>query len=173
MTKEEIQEYNREYNRKNKDSISKNKKAYYEKNKESKKEYGRKRYAKDKKKFIQKSWEYEVLNKEKVRETKKDYRKNNKDKLKDHALRKNFGITLEQYNKMFNEQGGCCKICNNPETAIFKKTGATIMLAVDHCHKTGKVRGLLCGRCNPALGAFNDDIEILESAIDYLRSHGK
>jgi hypothetical protein len=44
-------------------------------------------------------------------------------------------------------------------------------LAVDHCHTTGKIRGLLCSKCNPALGAFNDNIEILNSAIKYLKEY--
>ena len=60
-----------------------------------------------------------------------------------------------------------CKICNNPEARVVN--GKTSRLAVDHCHKTGKVRGLLCWACNTSIGRFKDSIEILESAISYIR----
>lgn len=72
------------------------------------------------------------------------------------------GCTHEQYTKLKLEQSGCCKICNRHESE-FK-----IQLAADHCHKTGKVRGLLCTSCNRALGLFRDNTDVLISAIKYL-----
>jgi len=93
----------------------------------------------------------------------KQWRKNNPDKVKNNELRKKFGITLEDYNKMYEEQNGCCKICNS---SYSKEKQA---LSVDHCHITGKVRGLLCNTCNRALGMFKDSQEILESAAKYLK----
>jgi len=82
---------------------------------------------------------------------------------KNRDLMKLYGITLDDYNKMFAEQDGKCFICGTHVCS----TGRA--LAVDHDHETGKVRGLLCANCNTALGKFNDDVELLKKAIDYLR----
>ncbi|UKH49716.1 endonuclease VII [Rahnella phage Sarma103] len=84
-------------------------------------------------------------------------------KIKDRNLRQNYGINLETYNRMLSEQEGSCKICGLTERIQNRS------LAVDHCHKTGVVRGLLCSACNIALGKFEDDINRLERAIKYLR----
>lgn len=85
-----------------------------------------------------------------------------KQRTKDAYLRRTYSITLEEYNAILKMQGGCCAICHKPATH-FKKA-----LAVDHCHKTGLVRGLLCWPCNGALQRFRDDIEKLRSAVVYL-----
>lgn len=79
---------------------------------------------------------------------------------------KKYGLTLDDYNRMFAEQGGACAVCKTKEP---KGRGVTRRFAVDHCHTTGKVRGLLCHHCNAALGMVNDNIEILEKLIDYLK----
>jgi hypothetical protein len=76
--------------------------------------------------------------------------------------RKKYGITLEQYNAMFAKQNGCCVICNTHQSELEKG------LAVDHCHTTGKVRGLLCNNCNLMLGFAKDNVNSLLSAIRYL-----
>lgn len=75
-----------------------------------------------------------------------------------------YGMDRFCYDLMFAAQKGLCKICQKPET--FRKN-----LSVDHCHATRKIRGLLCVKCNAALGAFGDDIELLEAAIAYLRAN--
>lgn len=75
-----------------------------------------------------------------------------------HRLKYKYGITLEDYNKMYIEQQGLCKICAN----YFDK------LVVDHCYTTGKVRGLLCNYCNFGLGNFKDNTNLLNRAIIYL-----
>jgi hypothetical protein len=62
---------------------------------------------------------------------------------------------------MFADQAGVCVICKKVQTET---------MHVDHCHATGKIRALLCGRCNPALGLFDDDVERLAQAITYLKS---
>lgn len=72
---------------------------------------------------------------------------------------RNYGITLLDYNLMYKEQKGVCAICSKPKS----------LLQVDHCHHSGKVRGLLCVQCNTSLGSFNDDIQMLEKAIQYLK----
>jgi len=73
-----------------------------------------------------------------------------------------FGITIEDYNRMFLEQEGKCKICKQHQTAFKKR------FAVDHDHKNGRVRGLLCDACNTGLGGFLDNPDYLRSAIEYL-----
>lgn len=81
------------------------------------------------------------------------------------VLKTKYGITLETYNFMLKAQGGVCAICGQGEI-VKNRT-----LAVDHCHKTGKVRQLLCGNCNQALGKFKDDPSLLLKAADYLNRH--
>ncbi len=84
------------------------------------------------------------------------------------ALKTKYGITLEQYNEIFKKQDGLCAICGQSETTIDTRYNTPRSLAVDHCHKTGIVRGLLCNSCNPMIGNSKDDIEILTNAIKYL-----
>ncbi len=91
-------------------------------------------------------------------------------RTKDLQYRKQFGISLADYERMLVEQNGKCAICGNPETGM--RNGKVRGLAVDHCHDSGKVRGLLCGNCNPMIGYAKDDINILSRAIDYLVAHG-
>lgn len=76
-----------------------------------------------------------------------------------------YKLTIEQFNKMYVDQKGCCKICGISEI------DAEGVLHIDHCHITGKVRGLLCRMCNMMLGFGKDNIEIMESAIKYLKSN--
>lgn len=70
-----------------------------------------------------------------------------------------FGLSLEDYNQMINNQQGKCAICGISDT----------QLCVDHDHSTGKVRGLLCHNCNHGIGKFQDDIKLLNKAINYLK----
>lgn len=84
-----------------------------------------------------------------------------KENQRNNHFIKNYGISLQVYNEMVIKQNNVCAICNNFERV--KK-----VLSVDHCHKTGKVRGLLCSDCNNGLGQFKDDCTILNNAIKYL-----
>lgn len=77
-------------------------------------------------------------------------------------LKKKYVITQEDYKNMFIKQEGVCKICNLADLIDG--------LVVDHCHETGKIRGLLCGHCNRALGKFKDSKPLLLSAIKYLEN---
>ena len=86
----------------------------------------------------------------------------NKDKRRDYDLQRNYGIDNDTYLQMLLEQNGCCKICGISEKDNKSK------LHVDHSHKTGKVRGLLCSRCNTAIGKFKEDPEIIKRAIAYI-----
>ncbi len=95
----------------------------------------------------------------------KKWHENNPDKKKEHDLAK-FDISPEHYNRMIIEQNNCCKICKKPETS--KRLGKIKALAVDHCHKTGLVSGLLCQNCNIGLGSFKDSIDNIYEALNYL-----
>jgi hypothetical protein len=79
------------------------------------------------------------------------------------ALKRLYGISLEQYKKMADAQMNCCAICGKHQKNFNHR------LAVDHCHETGKIRGLLCAKCNTGIGNFKDDIHLLGQAIEYLR----
>lgn len=78
-----------------------------------------------------------------------------------------YGITIDAYDKLLAEQGGVCAICREVED-IKGRNGAVRSLSVDHCHETGAVRGLLCGRCNTGLGYFRDSPTVLSAACSYL-----
>lgn len=88
-------------------------------------------------------------------------------KLKRNNLMAKFGMSVEEYLTKVEEQNNKCAICNKEETTLYK--GERRLLTVDHCHKTGKIRRLLCLTCNNGLGCFKDDKELLEKAIDYLK----
>jgi hypothetical protein len=79
-------------------------------------------------------------------------------------------ITDKEYFEMQQDQNGTCAICGKKESAV-TSYGEIKPLAVDHCHETGKIRGLLCDGCNRALGFFKDSVSNLESAIEYLKKH--
>lgn len=83
------------------------------------------------------------------------------------ALRFSYGITPEDYDRMFKSQRGKCAICRSSDTG---QTGKRF-LCVDHDHKTGKVRGLLCRRCNRGLGLLNDSLKNIETAARYLKEN--
>jgi len=81
-------------------------------------------------------------------------------------LKKTYGLSLEDYDKMLKEQNNLCAICEEKDTK--DKWGC---LAVDHDHKTGKIRDLLCYKCNAGIGLLNDNKELLIKAIKYLEKH--
>jgi Autographiviridae endonuclease VII len=83
-------------------------------------------------------------------------------KSRESVLKRMYGITLEDYNRMYENQKGNCAICK-----IHYE-----VLSVDHNHKTSKVRKLLCDLCNKGLGAFADSLERLEQAVEYLKKNG-
>ena len=88
----------------------------------------------------------------------------NRKKLQGYKLKYKFGITASQRNKMIHEQNGLCAICDEDLSTSFR-------VSVDHNHKTGKVRGILCNNCNLGLGIFRDSIELIQKAQTYLEKH--
>jgi len=108
---------------------------------------------------------YYKENKETIREKSKAYRQSVAGrKAKKRSIVRTYGLTLEDYEKMLEEQNNLCKICNEPETE--KKS-----LAIDHDHNTGKGRGLLCSKCNKGIGLLRDNPELLRIAANYLQNN--
>lgn len=91
-----------------------------------------------------------------------------KESRRDSNLRAAYGISLEDYNNMLQTQSSLCAICFRPETFL-GKGGKIRPLCVDHCHTTGKVRGLLCNSCNVALGNLEDNYQRILNAAEYIR----
>lgn len=83
----------------------------------------------------------------------------------------NHGVDAARYQEMLHNQGGTCAICKKCENSTDKASGKTKDLAIDHDHKTGKIRDLLCSSCNRGLGLFKDDPELLNKARNYLLCH--
>lgn len=90
------------------------------------------------------------------------WRAKNPLKAKNSELRKSFGISLAEYEQLLTDQGGVCGVCG--------KTDEWFSLAVDHCHETSRIRGLLCSQCNRGIGLFRDSPDLLEKAAGYLRT---
>lgn len=104
-----------------------------------------------------------------MREYARRMREANPSYHKSIQLKRLYGIGIDRYNEMLAEQNGCCAICAKPEANEIR--GKVVSLAVDHDHKTGAVRALLCSACNTALGLINDDLGLLDKAKAYLQTH--
>lgn len=81
-----------------------------------------------------------------------------------------YGISEYEYEDMLISCENKCMICGEKEKAIDKRTGKKYALAIDHCHDSGKVRGILCSSCNIGIGLFNDNVDKLKNAINYLNN---
>ena len=103
---------------------------------------------------------YYAKNKGKIRGQNTEWRRRNEATLKSSKLKRVYGITLEQYDSIFESQRGICAIC--------KSQPKNKRLCVEHNHKTKEVRGLTCDRCNVGLGMFGDSVELLLEAAAYL-----
>lgn len=88
-------------------------------------------------------------------------------KQRGKLLKREYGLTLDEYDRLNIKQNGLCAICFKKET----RPGKDVNLSVDHCHTTGRVRGLLCSSCNLALGQLGDDPARMLNMIAYLANH--
>lgn len=104
-----------------------------------------------------------IKNKDKIAEKSKVWYHNNKERYKGVAMLRKYGISLEVFNQMRESQQCRCAICGKGEENFAKG------LFVDHCHKTGKVRKLLCANCNAAIGMLQDDPKIIMIAVEYIK----
>jgi hypothetical protein len=105
--------------------------------------------------------EWYEKNKSRISKQSKKRYQNNKQYVRERTLKKLYNLTLEQWQTLLESQFNRCKICKTDSPGL--KGWAT-----DHCHTTGKVRGILCNFCNTGLGLFKDNILILQEAIKYL-----
>lgn len=115
-----------------------------------------------------KNIEWRKKNREKCCHATANWRARNPNYEGQFKLKHRYGITPEHYDEMLKIQNSRCAICGKKESAVNYGTKKVQKLAVDHCHATGKVRGLLCQDCNRGLGKFHDDLQRLQKAIDYL-----
>lgn len=107
----------------------------------------------------------------------REYREKNPNVARDHVRlarwKRQTGSTRQDYERLFVEQEGGCAICGRATSQRRNNDGTLRPLAFDHCHSTGKIRGLLCTNCNAAIGLLNDDPALLEAAIAYLKRHDR
>lgn len=100
----------------------------------------------------------------------KKWRADNAERCLDWHFKATFDISVEEFRLLERKQGGLCAVCRCVETVVDKRTGKPRRLHVDHCHKTGVVRGLLCTRCNMAAGYVRDDPETARRLATYLEN---
>lgn len=184
--KEKIRAYRRAWYRKNKEKVKARArqwreddpdrakataKATYEKNKEKRIESVKSYYEKNKEQCLERNarmraehpeWQETAAKKRNTPEGKRRWRH--------HMLKNKYGITLEEYESILDDQNNVCAICREPEKALTKKKELK-NLAVDHCHETGVNRGLLCTNCNMGIGQLRHSIELLEAGIAYLKEY--
>ena len=89
-------------------------------------------------------------------------------KTADKHLKQKYGISLAEYNQMLEDQEGVCAVCKRFSV---DRSDTHKRMPVDHCHTTGKVRAILCNRCNLILGKAEDSIELLNNLSNYLSTH--
>ena len=87
-------------------------------------------------------------------------------------MKKKYGLEYGEYEKLWEESRGLCKLCGISLTRPERSKGQVLSAAcVDHCHTSGKIRGLICNGCNKGLGLFKDNIDLLQKAINYLKEN--
>jgi hypothetical protein len=106
-----------------------------------------------------------------VRGTCKVCRGADKFKIRRQNIKAKYGITMEQFVEMYENQNGLCKICDSEMEMFSTRDRMHDIANIDHCHETGKVRALLCNFCNTALGKFKDSAELLIKASEYVKKY--
>jgi hypothetical protein len=126
----------------------------------------------------QKNHLYHKINKLKIKERKRrNYLQTKKEYLfsaRNRMLKNTYNMTIDEYNLLLKKQKGLCAICKKQETVVSNKTNGTIdSLRVDHCHSTNINRGLLCSKCNLAIGLFKENLITIKNSIQYLKKWNK
>ena len=103
------------------------------------------------------------MHKEELQEKRHEYYEAHKEERREYRLKYKFNLSQEDYDRLFVSQGGVCAICGSSPNGK--------VLCVDHDHKTGEVRALLCNKCNRGLGYLGDDSNLLRRAADYIDQH--
>ena len=163
-TKEERKRRSQQYYLNNKDKIIVNTTKWRKDNPDKAKEIRKRYYRKNAEKLIKNKIEWQKANPDKVQIANRRNYEAHRTNYRNLNLKRNYGITLEIYNFLLEKQEGKCAVCgieNNGHRTF----------AVDHNHKTEKIRGLLCTNCNTGIGLMKDNIEILSKAITYLQTN--
>lgn len=121
-------------------------------------EYSRKRWKRDKEKISAQHREYYIKHRDEANERAAKWRKKHPGRVREVMRKSIHGVTPERFESMFLAQKGRCAICRE----------ALVNPNIDHCHNTGRIRGLLCRGCNLGLGNFKDSIDLLRLAAKYL-----
>ena len=162
MRREKTSQYHEKYYQVKMEAIKTKSKAWYWNNVERASKRAKKYRDANKEELTVKAKNYRKKNREYIcQKDREDYRK---PREQNRILLRNFGITLEQFNAMSEARNHLCAICSRSQVKTMSR------LSVDHCHKTGAVRGLLCTRCNTGIGMLEDSPEIAASAFKYLKS---
>ena len=151
-------ECEQKYRNSRKDQI----KEYRETHKEEIKKQRREFYKNNKDKCLEKARVYRSNNKESVLKRRKEYYQENKEQIEIGRIKYKYDIDIDTYNSLLQLQNNKCAICGNE-----LKTGKGGK-AIDHCHGSKKVRGILCTQCNTAMGLLKENINTLQSMITYL-----
>ena len=113
--------------------------------------------------------QYRIDHKEQYRNYSRQWYQRNKKKVaairRKHKIEIKYGITLEEYDRMYNQQDGKCAICHTHQKKLIRR------LSVDHNHLDNKIRGLLCDKCNVGIGFFDDNTKLLQKAINYINKY--
>lgn len=113
---------------------------------------------------------WRLSNKDKAAADQKKWRDNNPERSADHQLKLNYGVPLGTYARMFAEQKGLCAICKTDKPGGRPRAdGTPARFHVDHCHDTGRIRGLLCHHCNVGIGNFKHNPDLIRKAIAYVK----
>lgn len=154
---------NRGYYSRNRDKVLARKKAWYVLNRNRKRTYDKTYYKANRTRLLESQKEYYIVNRGKIRDYRKEYWTKDREKKLARRRDSNYGLASGEFERLSTVQQGACAIC--------KKTPKR--LCVDHCHTSGKVRALLCRKCNFAIGHLDDSSERALSAAGYLKLHGK
>jgi hypothetical protein len=122
-------------------------------------------YGKNREKAIANAAAWRKANLERARATRRARSPLIRERTRDQHLRRTFGISSEEYDSMLARQGGVCAVCRQPPKADES-------FHVDHHDERGGIRGVLCVRCNNALGQLREDVDVAERAVDYLAANG-
>jgi len=169
-TVEQRREWNRAYISRHREIIARKTKAYSEQLKE--------RYRSDpdfRKERLEYAKKYAKGHRAQINERKRspEYRAVAREQSRRyhfaHSIHARFGITAQEYEAMLESQKGVCALCGQEEKEHDHRFKFKRRLAVDHNHSTGKIRGLLCARCNKGIGHFLDNPDLLQCAIEYLK----
>lgn len=140
-------------------------KKYRQKHHEETRARGLKYYQKNREEVLARHIKYYQKHSEEMLARSRKYRQEHPEKIRDRELKRSYSLTLDDYNTLLAAQNGVCAVCSKPPSGN-GDNGKN--LHVDHDHKTGKIRGLLCAKCNMAIGLFQESSVLLLSAAEYL-----